>query len=197
MLYSEFLDKSSFTKFELLAMAKGELVINPPAGGLARLPSPPFLMFDRITCIEKAGKTGRIVAELDINVDAWYFQCHFQGDPVQPGCLGVDALWQLLGFYCCNRGAEGSGRALGCKKVEFLGQIRPHDKVVQFELDIRRFSLLKESGTAIAIANGTVAVDGVNVYYVEDAKVGIFKDIAYEDYPNPESPHARGGLMNG
>lgn len=195
MQYIEFLDKTDFTKTELVAMAKGQLVTDPPEGGIARLPSPPFLMFDRITQVERRGKTGTIVAEQDIKPDAWYFQCHFQDDPVQPGCLGLDAIWQLLGFYCAAAGAAGSGRALGCKDVEFSGQIRPYDQLVRYELDIRRFTILKESGAAIAIANGRVFVDDVQIYAVKDAKVGIFQGIAYNDYPNPTSSYARGGLL--
>ncbi len=195
MLYSEFVERTHYTKEELLAMGNGTIVDNPPEGGVARLPSPPFLMFDRITKVERNGRSGKIVAEQDIRPDAWYFQCHFIGDPVQPGCLGLDAIWQLLGFYCAASGAQGSGRALGAKEVEFSGQIRPYDKLVTYELDVRRFSVLKDSGAAIAIADGRVLVDGTEIYAVKDAKVGIFRDIAYTDYPNPHSPHARGGLM--
>lgn len=195
MLYSEFVERTHYTKEELLAMGNGTIVDNPPEGGVARLPSPPFLMFDRITKVERNGRSGKIVAEQDIRPDAWYFQCHFIGDPVQPGCLGLDAIWQLLGFYCAASGAQGSGRALGAKEVEFSGQIRPYDKLVTYELDVRRFSVLKDSGAAIAIADGRVLVDGTEIYTVKDAKVGIFRDIAYTDYPNPSSPLARGGLM--
>ncbi len=195
MLYSEFVERTHYTKEELLAMGNGTIVDNPPEGGVARLPSPPFLMFDRITKVERNGRSGKIVAEQDIRPDAWYFQCHFIGDPVQPGCLCLDAIWQLLGFYCAASGAQGSGRALGAKEVEFSGQIRPYDKLVTYELDVRRFSVLKDSGAAIAIADGRVLVDGTEIYTVKDAKVGIFRDIAYTDYPNPSSPLARGGLM--
>lgn len=195
MRYAEFLERDHFTNNELIASGKGNLVEDPPEGGVARLPSPPFLMFDRITEIEKNGRTGRMVAEQDIAPDAWFFQCHFQGDPVQPGCLGLDAVWQLLGFYQNACGAAGSGRALGCRSVEFEGQIRPFDKLVRYDLQVRRFTLLKDSGASIAIANATVSVDGQKIYTIQDAKVGIFKDIAYTDYPNPDSEFARGGLM--
>ena len=176
-------------------MGKGNLVSDPPVGGVASLPLPPFLMFDRVVSIERSGKTGRIEAEYDVVPDAWFFQCHFHGDPVMPGCLGLDALWQLLGFYCAASGAQGSGRALGAKSTEFSGQIRPYDKKVTYKLDVRRFSILKNSGAAIAIADGTVAVDGVSIYEVKDAKVGIFQEIAYRDYPDPTAPNARGGLL--
>ncbi len=195
MRYAEFLERNHFTKQELLACAKSNLVEDPPEGGIAPLPSPPFLMVDRVTSIERGSRKGKIIAEQDIRPDLWFFQCHFQGDPVQPGCLGVDAIWQLLGFYCLVNGAPGSGRALGCKGVEFNGQIRPYDKIVRYEIDVRRFSLLKDSGSAIVIGNGKVFVDDVQIYSMEGAKVGVFKDIAYSDYPNPDSEFARGGLM--
>src|SRR5258708_13824186 len=110
-----------------------------------------MLMIDRIVAIEADGARGRIVAERDVDPSDWFFHCHFRGDPVQPGCLGVDAVWQLVGLYCSAAGAPGSGRALGCKEVEFAGQIRPYDKVVRYELDIRRFSLLKDSRPAAPI----------------------------------------------
>src|SRR5258706_12217004 len=121
-----------------------------------RLPAPPMLMFDRVTEIERAGPRGRIVGEQDLSLDDWFFQCHFRGDPVQPGCLGVDTVWQLIGLYCAAAGAPGSGRALGCKEVESAGQNRPYNKVVRYEVEIRRFSMLKESGSAVAVGSGRV-----------------------------------------
>ena len=195
MKYRELLDKNSFDKQELLAFAKGVLVEDPPEGGLAQLPAPPFLMFDRVTKIERGERSGKISAEFDILPDAWFFQCHFTNDPVMPGCLGVDALWQLLGFYCVVNGAVGSGRALGAKDTEFAGQIRPYDKVVSYELDIRRFSILKNSGAAVVIGHGSVSVDGEVIYKVKDAKVGVFENIAYSQYPDPSAPNAKGGLL--
>jgi 3-hydroxyacyl-[acyl-carrier protein] dehydratase/trans-2-decenoyl-[acyl-carrier protein] isomerase len=194
MLYSQFLERTYFTKEELVANAHGCLVENPPPGGIARLPAPPLLMVDRITEIARKGRSGRLIAEQSVNFDSWFFQCHFIGDPVQPGCLGVDAVWQLLGFYCAVSGAQGTGRALGAKEIEFMGQIRPFNKLVRYELDIRRFSMLKENGTAIAIARGLVSVDDQVIYVINDAKVGIFQDIAYTDYPHA-SKHALGGLI--
>jgi 3-hydroxyacyl-[acyl-carrier protein] dehydratase/trans-2-decenoyl-[acyl-carrier protein] isomerase len=193
MRHDELLKTASLSKEELLAIASGNLVSDAPADFM-RLPSPPMLMFDRVTSIERNGPRGRIVAEQDIHADAWFFQCHFRGDPVQPGCLGVDAVWQLIGLYCGLNGALGSGRALGCKEVEFAGQIRPFDTLVRYEVDIRRFSLLKESGAAVAIANGRVFVDGEQVYSITDAKVGMFTGIAYADYP-ARSANSRGGVM--
>lgn len=195
MLYQDFLTCTALGKRDLLAFSHGSLIQNPPADGVPQLPAPPFLMFDRITTIERTSRGGRIIAEQDIQPDAWYFQCHFRRDPVQPGCLGLDAIWQMIGLFCALNGAQGSGRALGVKEVEFLGQIRPFDQKVTYDVEIRRFSNLKDSGAAIAIANGTVSVDGQMIYSMKDAKVGVFKDIAYLDYPNTESPFARGGLM--
>lgn len=194
MNYQEFLERNSFTLNELIACSHSKLIDNPPDEDMVGLPAPPFLMFDRVTQIER-GRKGKIVAEQDIRPDAWYFQCHFRGDPVQPGCLGVDAIWQLMGFYCTASGAIGSGRALGAGRIEFLGQIRPFDKVVTYEVDIRRFSKLDTTGNTFCVANGRVSVDGQEIYTIEDAKVGIFKGIAYRDYPNPLSKMARGGII--
>ncbi|MGZ3653669.1 MAG: bifunctional 3-hydroxydecanoyl-ACP dehydratase/trans-2-decenoyl-ACP isomerase [Bdellovibrionota bacterium] len=194
MRYEEFLAKKSFTKTELLASAWGSLVSDPPAQGVPTLPAPPMLMFDRITEVLHDGSKGRIVAEQDVALDAWFFQCHFRNDPVQPGCLGVDAIWQLLGFYAAIRGAKGAGRALGSKEIEFSGQIRPHNRVVQYVVNVRRYSYLAETGMAMVIGSGEVLVDGESIYKVNDAKVGIFAGIRYETYPHP-STHARGGLI--
>jgi 3-hydroxyacyl-[acyl-carrier protein] dehydratase / trans-2-decenoyl-[acyl-carrier protein] isomerase len=192
--YSEFLARTSFAKDELLASAWGTLVDDAPADGLATLPAPPMLMVDRIVEISHRGAQGRIVAEYDVPLDAWFFQCHFRSDPVQPGCLGVDAIWQLIGFYAAVRGAKGAGRALGAKEIEFVGQIRPYNKVVRYEIDIRRYAELADSGAAIAIGTGQVLVDGEAIYTVKDAKVGIFKGIRYPDYPR-RSENAVGGLL--
>ena len=194
MRYAELLETSRLSQEELLAISQGNLVEDPPPEFM-RLPAPPMLMFDRVVELTRAGPKGRIVAEQDIHLTDWFFQCHFRGDPVQPGCLGVDAIWQLIGLFCGCSGASGSGRALGCKEVEFSGQIRPHNRLVRYEVEIRRFSLLKESGSAVAIGNGTVIVDGEQVYTVKDAKVGMFLGIAYPDYPRP-SANARGGIMD-
>ena len=184
MKYRDYLQKTELSKAELLALAWGTLVEDPPEGGFANLPAPPMLMFDRVTLIEHQGSRGRIVAEQDIQLDAWYFQCHFRSDPVQPGCLGVDAIWQLMGLYTGIRGARGAGRALGVKEIEFIGQIRPHDRVVRYEVDIRRYSELPSSGSALAVGNGRVYVDDQLIYSLTDAKVGIFLDIRYGDYPH-------------
>lgn len=194
MTYQEFLQKKSFAFEEILAFSHGRLIDDPPAGLEAKLPAPPFLMVDRITCIESSGNTGKIIAEQDIRLDAWYFQCHFLGDPVQPGCLGVDAIWQLLGFYCIWRGSLGTGRALGCGEVFFNGQVRPFNKCVRYEVDVRRYSQLKDSGASIVIGDGRMYVDEECIATVGQARTGIFKDIAYRDYPR-RSKNSIGGII--
>jgi 3-hydroxyacyl-[acyl-carrier protein] dehydratase / trans-2-decenoyl-[acyl-carrier protein] isomerase len=196
MTYEEFKAKSSFGLEELIAFAYGTLVDAPPEGFTARLPAPPFLMMDRIIDIQGDGRQGRIVAEQAVRLDSWYFQCHMPGDPVQPGCLSVDAIWQLLGFYCVWRGALGSGRALGCGEVAFSGQIRPFNRLVRYEVDVRRFTQLKESGATIVIGEGIVSVDGETITEVHGAKTGVFKGIAYPDYPR-RSKNSIGGRMAG
>jgi 3-hydroxyacyl-[acyl-carrier protein] dehydratase/trans-2-decenoyl-[acyl-carrier protein] isomerase len=193
MRYAELLERRQFSKLDLMGLSQGNLVEDAPAEFM-RLPAPPMLMFDRVVELER-GVKGRIVGEQDIHLDDWFFQCHFRGDPVQPGCLGVDAVWQLIGLFCGASGAAGSGRALGCKEVEFSGQIRPYNKLVRYEVDIRRFSLLKESGSAIAIGTGKVLVDGELVYVIKDAKVGMFLGIGYPDYPKA-SANSTGGIMD-
>lgn len=194
MRYVDYLKMNSFSKEEILALAWGTLVEDPPEDGLASLPAPPMLMFDRITAISHAGNRGRIVAEQDVRLDAWFFQCHFRNDPVQPGCLGVDAVWQLVGLYAGLRGARGYGRALGVKEVEFQGQIRPHNSLVRYEVDIRRYADLPASGSAVALGSARVLVDEELIYLITDAKVGIFRGIQYPDYPHP-SERSRGGRM--
>lgn len=194
MKYADYLKSTSLDKNQILSLAYGNLLDDPPEGGFASLPSPPMLMFDRITEISHNGNRGRIVAEQDVLIDAWFFHCHFRNDPVQPGCLGVDAVWQLIGLYAGLRGAQGSGRALGVGAVEFLGQIRPYNKIVRYEVDIRRFADLPASNSALAIGSAKVLVDGEAIYTLTDAKVGIFRNIRYPDYPYP-SENSVGGVM--
>jgi len=194
MTYEEFCARSEFSQIELLAMAHGTLIRDEPEGFASRLPTPPMLMIDRIVKIERDKNHGSVIAERDNHVDDWFFQCHFKGDPVQPGCLGIDALWQILGFFCCWSGALGAGRALGCREITFEGQIRPMNALVRYEVDVRRYTNLADSGAAIVIGDGRVLVDGVAIYTMQHAKVGVFRDIAYADYPRP-NPRARGGLM--
>jgi len=197
VIYREFLECSRFDLEDLLAFAHGNLVEDPPAGFEARLPAPPFLMVDRILSITADGRRGHITAEQDIRPDAWYFQCHFRGDPVQPGCLCVDAIWQLLGFFCVWRGALGSGRALGCGEVVFGGQIRPYSRCVRYEIEVKRFSRLKESEASIVIGDGAVFIDGEQVTRVSGARTGVFRDIAYRDYPHRSALSAGGAAKGG
>jgi 3-hydroxyacyl-[acyl-carrier protein] dehydratase/trans-2-decenoyl-[acyl-carrier protein] isomerase len=194
MKYAEFRERSHFSREEVLALAYGRLVKDAPDEFKARFPLPPMLMVDRVTEISRRGARGRIVAERDVRVDDWFFHCHFLGDPVQPGCLGVDAIWQLIGMYCAWNGALGTGRALGCQEVEFFGQIRPHDGTVRYEIDIVRYQELPTSGSSIALGDAKVLVDDEEIYEIKRAKVGVFRDIDYPDYPWP-SRHSRGGRM--
>jgi len=194
MTYQEFISKNSFTLTDLIGFAYGRLVDDPPKHFDARLPAPPFLMPDRIVSIAKNGRKGTVIAEQDVRLDGWYFQCHMPGDPVLPGCLCVDALWQLLGFYCVWRQALGSGRALGCDEVSFNGQIRPFNRIIRYELDILRFSNLRDSGASLAIADGRVFVDNELIMTVQRARTGTFRGIAYPDYPL-ESSNSRGGII--
>jgi len=166
-----FTAKSSYQKDELLACGHGEMF----GPGNAKLPIDNMLMFDRIIEITADGGSdgkGHIVAELDINPDLWFFDCHFQGDPVMPGCLGLDAMWQLVGFYLGWRGNPGKGRALGCGEVKFTGEILPDSKKVVYELNITR---LIERKLIMGIANGKVSVDGKVIYTAKALKVGLFK----------------------
>jgi 3-hydroxyacyl-[acyl-carrier protein] dehydratase / trans-2-decenoyl-[acyl-carrier protein] isomerase len=194
MKYGEFRASERFDQTDLLAFAYGNLIEDPPEGFAARLPTPPMLMLDRIVEISRNGNRGRIVGERDVRLDDWFFQCHFVGDPVQPGCLGVDGVWQLIGFFCNWAGGVGAGRALGCGEIEFFGQIRPRDRVIRTEVDIRRYAELPESGSAIAIGDATLLVDGEPIYTLKRAKVGLFRDLSYRDYPHA-SERSRGGKL--
>lgn len=159
-----------FSYEELLACGRGELF----GPGNAQLPLPPMLMFDRITSITadggSAGK-GQIVAEFDIKPDLWFFPCHFQGDPVMPGCLGLDALWQLTGFFLGWMGAPGRGRALGVGEVKFTGMVTPEVRKVEYVVDIQRLIMRKLN---MAIADGVMKADGEIIYTTKDMRVGTF-----------------------
>ena len=144
--------------------------------GTAQLPVPPMLMFDRIGLITDEGGSygkGRIEAALDINADLWFFDCHFPGDPVMPGCLGLDALWQLIGFYLTWSGLPGKGRALGAGEVKFAGQVMPDAKLVEYHINIRR---VMKGRLKLAIADGFVLADGKEIYAAKDLRVGLFTD---------------------
>ena len=190
----EFLRRTSLSRAELLALAQGNLVADPP-DEFVRLPTPPMLMLDAVLEVERSGSRGRIVGVQEIDLGAWFFQCHFSGDPVQPGCLGLDAVWQLIGLYCGLAGAVGSGRALGCDKVEFFGQIRPYNRRVIYNVNIRRFSTLPASGASVAIGDADVLVDDELIYRISGARVGTFSGICYADYP-VLSQNARGGALD-
>jgi 3-hydroxyacyl-[acyl-carrier protein] dehydratase / trans-2-decenoyl-[acyl-carrier protein] isomerase len=164
--------KSSYSHDELVDCGYGRLF----GPGNAQLPIDHMLMFDRITHISETGGAmdrGVVEAELDIHPDLWFFSCHFVGDPVMPGCLGLDALWQLLGFYLGWVGGPGKGRALGCGEVKFSGQVVPQTRNVHYHLDIKR--VIRRSLT-MGIADGTVAADGKVIYHASDLKVGLFLD---------------------
>ncbi len=162
--------KHSFTRAELLECGRGEMF----GPGNAQLPLPPMLMFDRITSItEDGGASGKgfISAELDITPNLWFFNCHFPGDPVMPGCLGLDAMWQLLGFYLGWLGGPGHGRALGAGEVKFTGQVTPKNKLVTYRIDIRRIIMRK---LCMGIADAVMEVDGREIYAGTDLRVGLF-----------------------
>lgn len=194
MTYEQFKSRSSFDKPELLAFAYGRLIEDAPEAFKARLPTPPMLMVDRVLEINQEKSRGSIVAERDVNLDDWFFQCHFESDPVQPGCLGLDGIWQLLGFYCNWRGGLGSGRALGCGEVDFFGQIRPHDSIIRYEVEIKRYAALANSGASIVMGDARLLVDDSEIYTVKKARVGLFRGIGYPDYPLP-SENSRGGRI--
>ena len=162
--------KSSYSKEDLLLSGKGGYF----GPGNAQLPEPPMLMMDRITEISLDGGPfgkGHVVGELDIHPDLWFFKCHFPGDPVMPGCLGLDALWQLAGFFLPWQGEPGRGRALGVGQVKFTGQVLPTAKLVSYLIDIRRVVRGKLS---LVIADGAMSVDGREIYTAKDLRVGLF-----------------------
>lgn len=166
------MNQSSFTREDLLACSRGEMF----GPGNSKLPAPNMLMMDRIVEINETGGSagkGFIHAELDINPDLWFFDCHFKGDPVMPGCLGLDAMWQLLGFHLAWSGGPGRGRALGVGEVKFTGQILPEHKKVSYFIDMTRVIKRK---LFMGVGNGRVEVDGREIYTAKDLKVGLFTD---------------------
>ena len=164
--------KSAYNYDDLIKCGNGELF----GPGNAKLPLPPMLMFDRITEIEEnkgAFKKGVLKAELDIKNELWFFDCHFKGDPVMPGCLGLDAMWQLVGFYLGWLGNPGRGRALGVGAVKFTGEVLRNVKIATYEIDMKRI-LIKE-GDTVGLANGILKADDKKIYSAENLKVGLFK----------------------
>ena len=164
--------KNSYSYDDLIICGNGELF----GPGNAKLPLPPMLMFDRITEIKEnngAFKKGSITAELDIKEDLWFFNCHFKEDPVMPGCLGLDAMWQLVGFYLGWLGNPGKGRALGVGTVKFTGEVLQDIKLVRYEIDMKK--IMSPGGTTVGLANGIVLADDKKIYSAESLKVGLFK----------------------
>ncbi len=162
--------QSSYSYDDLIACGHGE-IFGP---GNARLPLPPMLMFDRITNVSEEGGAhgkGIIEAEFDIKPDLWFFECHFESDPVMPGCLGLDALWQMLGFYLGWIGGKGSGRALGLGELKLSGQVQPSTTLVQYRVDLKRVINRK---LVLGIGDGTMLADGEVIYEAADLKVGLF-----------------------
>jgi len=162
--------QTSFTREEILECGRGNLF----GEGNAQLPLPPMLMMDRIISVtEDGGEYGKgsIVAELDIHPDLWFFECHFEGDPVMPGCLGLDAMWQLVGFYLGWMGGPGKGRALGSGEVKFSGQVLPTNKKVTYHIDLKRVIMRK---LFMGIADARMEVDGRVIYEAKDLRVGLF-----------------------
>ena len=164
--------KNSYKYGELIDCANGKLF----GPGNAKLPSPPMLMFDRITNIENNTgkfKKGLVEAELDIKKDLWFFNCHFKDDPVMPGCLGLDAMWQLVGFFLGWVGEPGKGRALGVNSVKFTGEVLNNAKIAKYKVEIRR--ILKKQGAVVGLADGILYADNKAIYEAENLKVGLFK----------------------
>jgi 3-hydroxyacyl-[acyl-carrier protein] dehydratase/trans-2-decenoyl-[acyl-carrier protein] isomerase len=167
---NDFTQKSSFSYEDLIQCGHGELF----GPGNAQLPLPPMLMFDRITKISVDGGAhgkGLITAELDIKPDLWFYGCHFEGDPIMPGCLGLDALWQMLGFFLGWQGLPGPGRALGVGEVKFAGEVKPEGKLLRYQIDVKK---VIKRGVALAIADGLAELDGETVYTTAGLKVGLF-----------------------
>ena len=168
-----FKPQSSYNYKEILECGKGNLF----GPGNAQLPAPPMLMFDRITQVNNDGgmhQKGEIIAELDIKPDLWFFECHFIGDPVMPGCLGLDALWQMLGFYLGWLGYPGKGRALGVGEIKFVEEIKPDKRLIQYKVNIKKS--MSKKGFSIGYGDGQIIHENKIIYHANDLKVGLFNE---------------------
>ena len=170
---NSFTPQSSYSFEEIIECGKGNLF----GPGNAQLPAQPKLMFDRITQVNKDGGMhgkGEIIAELDIKPDLWFFECHFLGDPVMPGCLGLDALWQMLGFYLGWLGYPGKGRALGVGEIKFVEEIKPDKQLIQYKVNIKKS--MSKKGFSIGYGDGQIIHQDKIIYHANDLKVGLFNE---------------------
>jgi len=170
---NSFTPQSNYSYDEIIECGKGTLL----GAGNAQLPAPPPMMFDRITQVNKEGGmhgNGEIIAELDIKPDLWFFECHFLGDPVMPGCLGLDALWQMLGFYLGWLGYPGKGRALGVGEIKFVEEIKPDKQLIQYKVNIKKS--MSKKGFSIGYGDGQIIHQDKIIYHANDLKVGLFNE---------------------
>jgi len=170
---NSFTPQPSYSYEEIIECGKGNLF----GPGNAQLPAPPMLMFDRITQVNKDGgmhEKGEIIAELDIKPNLWFFECHFLGDPVMPGCLGLDALWQMLGFYLGWLGYPGKGRALGVGEIKFVEEIKPDNQLIQYKVNIKKS--MSKKGFSIGYGDGQIIHQDKIIYHANDLKVGLFNE---------------------
>ena len=170
---NKFTPQSSYSYEEIIECGKGNLF----GKGNAQLPAPPMLMFDRITNVNKDGGVhgqGEITAELDINADLWFFKCHFLGDPIMPGCLGLDALWQMLGFYLGWLGYPGKGRALGVGEIKFVEEIKPDKELIKYKVSLKKS--LNKKGLSIGYGDGQIIHKEKIIYHANDLRVGLFNE---------------------
>ena len=168
-----FTPQSSYSYEEIIECGKGNLF----GKGNAQLPAPPMLMFDRITNVNKGGGVhgkGEITAELDINTDLWFFKCHFLDDPIMPGCLGLDALWQMLGVYLGWLGYPGKGRALGVGEIKFVEEIKPDKELIRYKVSLKKS--LNKKGLSIGYGDGQIIHKEKIIYHANDLRVGLFNE---------------------
>ena len=173
--------KNSYNKEDLLSMANGDMF----GQSNAKLPQDPMLMIDRILSIKNSGGTydkGSIIAEMDITDESWFFHCHFKGDPVMPGCLGLDGFWQLIGFFLTWIGGEGKGRALGVKELKFKGQVRPFHKKITYHIDIKKYITRP---THMVWGDAVLKVKDKAIYFAKDLQVGLFETLTWDYGKDP------------